>query len=345
MTTPSLSSIVATCYKCRFQCLCQLLSHSTSTLWSSVGLLLPTYPIFLLHILNVGPNTDPCHHLAFGPNQSPSFAMSQASDDTTFMGEIFMSSAVSTVIQTRNIATVIDHRTSEHYVISINTAAFLQLFKSTVSLEMMEDLLHLTIVALRHHGMALSMVEHVCQSPMRLGNHRIFSEFLVSFAFANTVLELKRYVRKQLPLTTSPTFYGKVFKNSDRVTFAMLRLNPIRRFIDQLLIQSDQRLVRASPDDLLHHEVGDKPFEELCYLAVTSQPSHARINILQQLESQDKHSLLSSRTITSFSGKFTNNKIKKTTQARLVSRIHTQPKYNSKPSHSINTLQFPASWV
>ena len=262
------------------------------------GFVVAYIPNFLLHILNVGPNTDPCHHLAFGPNQSPSFLISpQASDDTTFMGEIFMSSAVATVMQTRNIATVIDHRTSEHYEISINAAAFLQLFKTTESIEMMEDLLHLTIVALRHHGMALSMVEHVCQSPMGLGNHRIFSEFLVSFAFANTVLELRRYVRKQLPLTTSPTFYGKVFKNSERVTFAMLRLNPIREFIDQLLVLSDQRLVRPSPDDLLHHEVGDKPFEELCYFAVTSQPSRARINILQELESQDKHSLLSSRPL------------------------------------------------
>ena len=256
------------------------------------GFVVAYVPNFLLHILNVGPKTDPCHHLAFGPQQSPMFPTPGDS-----LGEVYISPAIMTTVQTQKMSTVVEHGSSNHFEISINSAAFLGLFKTTHSIEMMEDLLHLAIVGLRHHGMALAMVEHVCQSPMRLGDHRLFSEFLLSFAFANTVFDAQHYVSKQLPLTMSPTFCGKVYKNVDRVTFAMLRLNPIRKFTVQLLVQSDQRLVRASPDDLLNHEVGDKPFEMLCYLAIISQPSRPRINILQKIESQDKHSLLCSRPL------------------------------------------------
>ena len=260
------------------------------------GFVVAYVPNLLLHILNVGPGTDPCHHLAFGPNQSPAFPISE--DLVHLIGTSeSLSPAIPTAIPSQSVSAVIENKTSSHCEVSINTAAFLELFKEATSIEMMEDVLHLTIVGLRHHGMALTMMEHVFQSPMRLGGHRLFSEFLLAFAFANRVFESRWYVSKQLPLTMSPTFCGKVFKNSERVTFAMLRLNPIRKFIVQLLVQSDQRLVHASPDDLLNHEVGDKPFEMLCFIAVTNQTSQPRINVLQEIEAQDKHSLLLSRPL------------------------------------------------
>jgi hypothetical protein len=199
------------------------------------GLVVAYVPNLLLHFLNVGPGTDPCHHLAFGPSQSPEFPAPRDMANSLGSSEALTSSAAPTFIPTQYTSTVIECTTSSHFEISINTAALLELFKTTNNIELMEDLLHLTIVCLRHHGMAYSMIEHVCQSPMRLGDHRIFSEFLLSLAFANTIFESRSYVNKQLPLTTSPTFCGKVFKNSERVTFAMLRLNPIRDFVTQLL--------------------------------------------------------------------------------------------------------------
>lgn len=259
------------------------------------GFVVAYIPNFLLHILNVGPMSDPCHHLAFGPTESPMFPAFLTSNESG--SEAVLTPAVTPTVQSKRISTVVEHSSQSLFEININTAAFLRLFKTTTSIEMMEDLLHLTVVGLRHYGMALAMIEHICQSPMCLGDYRLFSEFLLSFAFANTIIEAKRYLSKQLPLTHSPTFCGKVFKNEERVTFAMLRLNPIRKFTVQLLVQSDQRLVRASPDDLLSHEVGDQPFEMLCFLALTSQPSRPRIDILQEIESQDKHSLLSSRPL------------------------------------------------
>lgn len=252
------------------------------------GFVVAYIPNLMLHFLNVGPDVDPCHHLAFGPHRSPKLPV---------LGTL-LSSAIPAVIQSHSTSALIECTTSSHLDISINTSAFLELFKETESIEMMEDLLHLTIVVLRHYGMAMSMIEHVCQSPMRLGDNRIFSEFLLAFAFANTVFESKRYISKQLPLTMSPTFRGKVFKNTDRVTFAWLRLAPIHRFTEpQLLIQSNQRLVNATPDELLNHEVGDHPLETLCFIATISQPSLARVNVLQEIESQDRHSILSSRPL------------------------------------------------
>ena len=254
-------------------------------------------PKFMLHFLNVGPDTDPCHHLAFSPSHTPEFPAPQYPGDSVGSGGPLLSSAVTASLPSQNTTTVIDCTASTLYETSINTAAFLQLFKTTDSIEMMEDLLHMMIVSLRHHGMALAMMEHVCQSPMRLGDHRLFAEILVSFAFANTAFACKRYIAKQLPLTMTPTFLGRVFKSSERVTFAMLRLNPMRNFIKQLLVQSDQRLVDISAEELLSHEVGDAPFEMLCYIAVTSQPSPTRINILQEIESSDKSSALASRPL------------------------------------------------
>ena len=289
------------------------------------GFVVAYVPNFLLHVLNVGPTSDPCHHLAFSPEQTPRLPSSENAAETPSTSEILISSAIATTIQTQNISTVIDHRSGSHYEITINASALLELFKSTTSMELMEDLLHLTVVGLRHHGMALAMMEHVCQTPIRLGDHRLFSEFLLAFTFANTVFNSHRFVSKHFPLTTSPTFCGKVFKNTERVTFAMLRLNSIRKFIVQLLVQSDQRLVKASPNDLLNHEVGDNPFEMLCFVAVTSQPSRPRINLLQEIESQDKHSLLSSRPLP---------------PAQSTSQPPARPKKvrKSEPTSSGNTL-------
>lgn len=291
------------------------------------GFVVAYIPKLMLHFLNIGSGTDPCHHLAFGSSHSPEFPVSQDLAHLIGSGEILLSSAIPTAIPSQNMCTVIECTTSTHFEISINTAAFLELFKKTNSIEMMEDLLHLTIVGLRHHGMALAMMEHVCQSPMRLSNHRLFSEFLLSFAFANTIFESRRYINQQLPLTVAPTFHGKVFKNSERVTFAMLRLNPIRNFIMQLLVQSDQRLVNATPDDLLNHEVGDKPFEVLCFIAITGQPSRARVNILQEIESQDKHSILSSRPLPPSPS---NTKYRKSRKLETLT--------DSMPNRSTNTL-------
>ena len=254
-------------------------------------------PHFMLHLLNIGPKTDPCHHLAFGPSETPGFPIAKGLEDMISSDGPILSSGITASPPGQYTTPIMECATSVTYEVSINTSAFLELFKTASNVEMMEDLLHLMIVGLRHHGMALVMMEHVCQSPMRLGDHRIFAEFLVSFAYANTTIECRHYIAKQLPLTMTPTYCGRLFKNAEGMKFAMLQLNPMRNFINQLLVQSDQRLVKAKAEELLNYEVGDQPFEMLCFIAVTSQPSLPRVSIPHELESGEEHHKMANRPL------------------------------------------------
>ena len=242
-------------------------------------------PHFMLHFLNVGPNTDPCHHLAFGPNQVSEFPVPHDAQHLIGPDGTILSSAVTASPPGFYTTPVMECSTGILYEASVSTNAFLELFKATNSIEMMEDLLHLTVVTLRHHGVALSMIEHVCQSPMRFGDHQLFAEFLISFAFSNIVSNCRRTTIQQLPLTMTPTYQGKVFKNDKHITFAMLRFNKMHNTFKQLLVQSDQSLVAVSQEVLLNYEVTDAPFEVLCFIAKTKETFTSRVNLLRVMES------------------------------------------------------------
>ena len=254
-------------------------------------------PQVFLHLLNVGPSTDPCHHLAFGATISPKFPSLPALEGTVVPEEPVLSSSISLSYSSNYSASVIECQSSVIYDASINTSAFLELFKTADNIEIMEDILHLMIIVLRHHAMAHVMMEHVCQSPMRLGDHRLFAEFLVSFAYTNSNIDCGRYIAKQLPLTMTPTYRGRVFKNAEGTRFAMLQVTPIRSILNQLLVQSDQRLVKAKAEELMSCELGEHPLELLCFIAVTSQLSISRISITSELDTSNKKQALLNRPL------------------------------------------------
>lgn len=250
-----------------------------------IGCFIVAYiPGFMLHILNVGPRTDPCHHLAFSSINTPDFPSSQLEegerDSSVAYDSPVLSSAVCTTLLGDYSTTVMECSSETVYECSLNVASFFELFKDCQKPQLMEDLMHLMVVGFSHYGTAVSMIEHVCQTPMRLVDHRLFAEFVLAAAFANVHYECKRYIAKQLPLTITPTFRGNVFKNESGTKLALLKLSPMPNFIKQLLVQSDQKLVSASPDDLLHFSPSnDQPFESLCFIAMTSQPEIPRLDI------------------------------------------------------------------
>ena len=235
-------------------------------------------PGFMLHLLNVGPRTDPCHHLAFGPSLTPDFPTQKSGDSNVYSP--VLSTAVSTSLLGDYNTTVMECNSELLYECGLTVSSFLQLFKSSQNHDLREDLLHVMIVGFRHHGMALSMIEHICQTPMMLVDHRLFAEFMISSSFANVHFDCKRYLAKQLPLTTTPTFRGRIYKNKDGTKLYLLKITSMPNFIKQLLVQSDQKLVSATPEELLNHNPqGESAFDVLCYTAVTSQPKIARIDI------------------------------------------------------------------
>lgn len=236
-------------------------------------------PGFMLHILNLGPNTDPCHHLAFGPELSPQFPTPSVVKGANFFASDSPILATTAICPSHDAA-LLECNSGVIFECGLHFAGFFQLFMSCDNPKMMEDLLHLMVVGFRQHGLALSMIEHICQTPMQLVDHRLFAEFIVASAFANVHLDCKRYIVKQLPLTISSTFRGAVFKNEDGSKLAMCKLTPMPSFIKQLLVQSDQKLVSASPEELINHKPpSDQPFEMLCFIAVTSQPMIARLDL------------------------------------------------------------------
>lgn len=257
-----------------------------------IGCFVAVYvPDVMLHLLNLRPQVDPCHHLTFGSEHS-SFAVvesSSAFSEGALSDE--MGSGCSSVLENAPVLStaikgslagdydtaIIDCTTSNIYECQLNYQAFFCLFKSTDDPVLKEDLLHLMIVGFRHHGMALSMIEHICQTPLTMWDHKLFAEFIISSSFANVYFDCKRLFAKQLPLTTAETFHGKLSDSGNRV---VLKLSVINDFVKQLLVQSDQRLVMATPEELLNYDpTGNQAFEILCFSNVLSQPEYRRIDI------------------------------------------------------------------
>ncbi len=253
-----------------------------------IGCFVAAYiPGFMLHLLSVGPRTDPCHHLAFGPDLTPDFPIyvpptEHSSEDSDLGCSVegpILSPAISSFLLGDYNTAVMDCCSEAIYECGLNIASFMALFKQTLNSDLRESLLHLMVMGFRHHAMALSMVEYICQTPMTLADHRLFAEFMLSSAFANVYFECKRYMAKQLPLTLSPTFRGKVYKNEDGSKVALLKVSPMQNYTQQLLVQCDQKLVFHRPDDLLSNPPPtEHPREMLYYSVVTSNAQIARVD-------------------------------------------------------------------
>ena len=260
-----------------------------------VGCFVAAYvPDVMLHLLNVGPLIDPCHHLTFGAHHSSFVVLKKITSESEVDKESnvpdpnasildttpSLASAVSCSLSGDYKSVVMDCKSNTLYECNHNIQGFFQLFKNSNDPVLKEDLLHLMVVGFRHHGMALSMIEHVCQTPMSMSDHRLFAEFIISSSFANFHLECKKFFARQFPLTTTPTFHGKVCKNPDGGNRVLLKLRQIPNFVHQLLVQLDHRLVVASPEELLtYNPPWNHEFETLCFNAVLNKPDYKRINI------------------------------------------------------------------
>ena len=265
-----------------------------------IGCFVAAYiPGVMLHFLNIGPRVDPCHHLMFGSDMAIPLPIMSSEDQSQIKPSLakggkmcprFLSSVVhigSSPASNYNAA-LMDCNESVVYECVLNVPGFFHLFKTCDNAELMEDLLHLMIVGFQRNGIALSMIEHMCRTPMQMSDHRLIAEFIIASSFSRIYYECKHYVAKQLPLTTSPTFRGKIVKNSEGGKLALLKLSPIQNFIKQLLVQSDQRLVAATPEDLfLYDPPADQPFEILVFNAVVNQPSISRIDIRELVDTAE----------------------------------------------------------
>ena len=254
-------------------------------------------PDVMLHLLNIGPVISPSHHLTFGAEYSafavfntdptsstpPSKPLQSSSGSGVMNLEdepLDLVSAVTGALMGDYNTAVLDCSTETLYECNLQVQAFFELFKSTSDSELREDLLHLMIMAFRYHGLALSMIEHVCQTSMSYSDSRLFAEFIVASSFANFYFDCKRYFASQFPLSTSQGFRGKVSKNPDGGNRALLKVRPMTNFVQQLLVQSDQRLVMATPEELLNYEpLRNQEFENLCFNVVLNQSKYKRLDL------------------------------------------------------------------
>ena len=295
-----------------------------------IGCFVAAYiPGMMLHFLNIGPRVDPCHHLMFGPDMAVPLPIMTSEDRQSPLAKggnykacpRFLSSVVhfGTSPASNYNTAFMDSDESVIYECVLNVPGFFHLFRTCSNAELMEDLLHLMIVGFQRNGMALSMIEHLCQTPMQMSDHRLIAEFIIASSFSRIYYECKHYVAKQLPLTTSPTFRGKVVKNSEGGKLALLKLSPIQNFVKQLLVQSDQKLVAATPDDLLHYNPpADQPFEGLVFHAVVNQPSISRIDIRELVISAEAEGAQQSQAQASSPGQGSKARAKQ--KKKVVSR-------------------------
>lgn len=262
-----------------------------------VGCFVAAYvPDTMLHLLNLGPQVDPCHHLTFGCSYS-SFAVMEAVSaflDSTEKGDSRESNEEGSIVEyVPSLATatagslageydpaVLDCDSGIIYECTLNIPAFFGLFKSCDDAVLKEDLLHLMVVGFRHHGTALSMIELICQTPLTMCDHKLFAEFIIASSYANVYFDCKKFFARQLPLTTARTYHGKVSKYRDGGNMALLKVGQMHNFVKQLLVQSDQSLVMATPEELLAYDpTHSQPFENLCFNAVLSQREIRRADV------------------------------------------------------------------
>ena len=238
-------------------------------------------PQVMLHILNVGAQTDPCHHLILDKQYSPPIPVPEAQKNLVKTRHV-LEDAVARDFDVDGSYTVLDPQTSIFYTFSINPKAFLDLFVSTDDPLLKESLIHLTLVGLREYTYAFHMIEHLCQTPLTLEDPRLFQEFLLALSYSCIYPHCLKFFARHLPLTNANCYRGNIYKNSDCRKYALLRCNEMPDFYKQLLVQSDQKLVSALPDIVMNFRPNPTdPLQDLCYSAVLNQSRvYRRLNLM-----------------------------------------------------------------
>ena len=261
-----------------------------------VGKFVAAYvPGVMLHLLNVHPQVDPCHHLVLDAGMSPPLPPplpSAGAPPTAASWSIPVLCNVASMQSNFDSTSIVDCLSQTIYECVLCPGALLGMFKSGTSTAIRIDLLHLAIVSLRLHNLALSMVEHVCQSPVTLDTYQIFAEFILAFAYNNTLVShVQRYITSQLPLTTTwPSYNGGVYRNEYGTTYAHLKIAQIEEtFAKRLQVMvrvSEHKL--ESADDLLACKFaadGVEAIQDMLYFnVVTTQPRLKRIKIASLLD-------------------------------------------------------------
>lgn len=246
-------------------------------------------PGVMFHLLNIGTETDPCHHLVLNHEYAPSLPLPEDTDHAPEVNKSrrILEDAVSKDFNVDGSYTVLDPVTQVFYDCHLSSEALFDLFVSTSDPHLKESLIHLTIVGLREHSFGLHMIEHVCQTPVSLEDPRLFQEFLLALTYSSVYPESQKFFARHLPLTISNCYRGNIYKTPAGKKYALLRCNEIIDFHKQLLVQSDQKLVSATPDTVLGFNPShNDPVLQLSYNTLLNQSRMYRRLSLAEIASQ-----------------------------------------------------------
>lgn len=242
-------------------------------------------PGVMFHLLNISIHTDPCHHLILKGNHAP--MLPEVPDTNSQHGRRVLTTAVSLGIKSDVSSPVFDSYSSCFYSCRLEPLAILSLFAATSDPELHLTLLHITIIGIRQYSVALQMIERICQTPFSLADSRIFQEFILALSYANVHPESPALLARHLPFTNSLTYRGGIYKDPNGIKYTILRCTEMSNFVKQLLVQSDQKLVSATSDQLFTYVSNPvESFDHLCFNAVLSQPSIYRRMNLEDLAMQ-----------------------------------------------------------
>ena len=236
-------------------------------------------PGVMFHLLNISVHTDPCHHLILKGNHAP--MLPEVPDMDSQHGRRVLTTAVSIGVKSDISSSVFDSYSLCFYSCRLEPLALSSLFAATSDPELHLTLLHITIIGIRQYSVALQMIERICQTPFSLADCRIFQEFILALSYANILPETNALLARHLPFTNSLTYRGGIYKDSDGTKYTILRCTEMPNFVKQLLVQSDQKLVSATSDQLFTYISNPvESFDHLCFNSVLSQPSiYTRMNL------------------------------------------------------------------
>ena len=294
-------------------------------------------PGVLFHLLNVGPRTDPCHHLILDHVNSPILPTMQGSTAKVFAPAKPHADCPILVnaVSTDNGYSIMDTDSQIIYNCCLDPAGLLELFKNpSTSPQTQESLLHLMLVTFQLHTEVLKMLEYVCQTPVSLSDPRIFAEFLMSFSYSCVESDYRHYLVKQLPLTISRTYQGGIYRNSNGSKYVLLRCSEMQGFIKQVLVQSDQRMLAISEDERLMFDYPrNDRFNQLVYLSYLNQP-----NVYQRISIEEISSRASSPAVLfAYFNSGASNVVKK--KAAKRKKITTSPEHLHKSGSIMGRLK------
>ncbi|XP_071487359.1 gamma-secretase-activating protein-like [Diadema antillarum] len=229
------------------------------------GYIMAYYPGTMLHLLNVGPEVEPCLHLAFEQQDVPWIPQAGAEDwevENGENGELFLGSREEQLRTCRPLLShclrdrtaskyddvLFDSRTGRCYNPFISKDKLPSLLVRDSLIPFKLGLLHLAIINLKDAALNKKIIECITKDPFQLEMEDILAECLLASTFGSVRLKLERNILLYFPFTKTDTSKTFVIETLDGRRLACFKAVQNRHIPKIFLTKRGRREKRFGSD-------------------------------------------------------------------------------------------------